>query len=138
MESQHPARVLLWEKRKVGKNMWESRLQISEKEEWLVTIYDTVHAGEINVKETLRTIEETQKSLEAWRPKILRELIQLSREWKNFNERILEENLLVANVFLDSHFQLSAIYFNTPCFDGHQVIVEFNSEGEPYEAEITG
>lgn len=126
-----------WEKKKFVKDMWETNVILNNKTEILVSIYGIKAEKEIEGLRLMRTAIGVLDTLHLWEEKIIGEVVALSREWVVVSESELRGRLTLSNVLFDKNHQLSAIYLDTPGFLGHKVVVEFDKDGEPYEAEIT-
>ena len=126
-----------WQKKKYVKDMWETNVYLEDGTVFLVSIYGIEREREIETIRLVETAINLRDTLHLWEEKIVGEVVALSREWTVVSEEKVRGSLKLSNVLFDSRQKLSAIYFDTPCFSGHQVVVEFDKDGEPYEAEIT-
>jgi hypothetical protein len=129
--------MFLWQKRKFVKDMWETNVLLNNETELLISIYGIKTEKEIEGVRLVKTALCVLDTLHLWEEKIIGEVVALSREWVVVSEDELRGKMTLSNVLFDKNQQLSAIYLDTPCFLGHKVVVEFDKDGEPYEAEIT-
>lgn len=132
------ARTVEWTQKPFVKKMWEITLLMEDESGLLVSVYGIEKKQNIESTRLIKTALCLSETLHLWRETIIAQVMSLSREWGKISEEALRETLKLTHVQFDNEQALSAIYFQTACLSGHQVVVEFDANGNPYEAEITG
>lgn len=136
---------LKWSKQGHLHNVWELSFADEDGKNVRVSIFEVETARDINGSQVIEEIQRALNMKEEWVRKIGEDLASVSKEWegagKDFRKMDTSDLLDIFqlnSILLDSQHQLTALYFDTTCFAGHQVVLEFNEAGKPFEAEITG
>ncbi|WP_442637677.1 DUF2262 domain-containing protein [Rossellomorea marisflavi] len=136
---------LEWSKQEHLHNVWELSFVDENDKEIMVSIFEVTTKKDINGSKVIEEIQRALKCKGEWVRKIGDDLSSVAKEWKGAGKdfrKMSTSDLLEAfqlhSILLDSQHHLTALYFDTTCFSGHQVVLEFNEEGHPFEAEISG
>lgn len=125
--------TLYWVKTPHVRNMWESEFISTSGNRLVLAVFGKVEPPRSDAK-LISMALDVQDTLHLWEGKIVQELSRLSPDITLSNSK---GSLTLSRLLFDGRDVLSAIYLETPHLHGHRAVVEFNEEGEPYEAEIT-
>lgn len=131
----NPIEMTEWQKKIIPTDMWETTLTEASGNKMKVSVFGVKRKGDIQTQNVVSTALCIRDTLHLWQEQIICEVVSLSREC---TADALRESMKLAHVLFDNEHRLSAIYFDTPLLYGHQIVVEFDGAGEPYEAEIAG
>lgn len=134
-----------WHKQEHLHNVWQLSFTDGEKESITVSIFEVESQREIQETLVFERVRLTIEKMEHWIEKIAYDLSGIAKEWEGVHQDFrsmsmeeLRDAFQLQSILLDNQHHLTALYFNTDYFSGHQVVMEFNKEGEPFEAEISG